>query len=438
MKYLFLILVLFSIPSFSQNNPGKLLYNYPSSGSIGLQDTTYALNGLLKIPQTTSGVTLTVPSPSIIGQDQDFVIMNVSPNGTCFTLSPGGVICAGEGIRFRWSRFAWVCAGTGNGTTSRGANLVMATPDGSSGFMGLRALTANDIAGAGAITSEVDPVWTAASSNYFTSTQSDARYLQSFTETDPTVPSNVKAITGTEITNWNAAYSWGNHAGLYALLSGSYTNPAWIISLPNSKITYSGTTSQYVRGDGSLATLPSPGTGTVTSVGLSSTDLAISGSPVATSGTITADLNTTGVSASTYFGTFTVDTKGRITAATTMGAATAIASGARNFNQAYQISTTRYTTIAVSPQVTCALSLSGGEEGEAILEISANGSSGWIYCGQISSSNLGTLTIGLNTTQTSGGELRQNLPPGYYWRLRTNNTTGTPAFSFNGGNEITY
>lgn len=347
MKYIFLILLFLSLTAYSQNNPGRLLYNYPSSGSIGLQDTTYALNGLLKIPQTTAGVTLTVPDPSIIGQDQDFVIMNVSPNGTCFTLNPGGVLCPGEGLRFRWSRYQWVCVGTGNGSTSRGANLVMATPNGFSGFMSLRSLTTSDIS-------------------------------------------------------------------------------------------FGGTTSQYVRGDGSLATLPSPGTGTVTSAGLSSTDLSVSGSPITTSGSITANLTTTGVSSGTYFGTFTVDTKGRITASTTMGAASAISSGGRNFNQAYQISSTRYTAISVSPQVSCSLSLTGGQAGEAILEISANGSSGWIYCGQVSASNTGTLTIGLNTVQISGGELRQNLPPGYYWRLRTNNTTGTPTFTFNGGNEITY
>lgn len=37
-------------------------------------------------------------------------------------------------------------------------------------------------------------------------------YLTSFTETDPTVPAHVKAITTTNISNWNTAYSWGNHA----------------------------------------------------------------------------------------------------------------------------------------------------------------------------------------------------------------------------------
>jgi hypothetical protein len=42
-------------------------------------------------------------------------------------------------------------------------------------------------------------------------------------ETDPTVPSWVKAITSTQISNWDSAYTWGNHAGLYSLLGHSHT-----------------------------------------------------------------------------------------------------------------------------------------------------------------------------------------------------------------------
>jgi len=42
----------------------------------------------------------------------------------------------------------------------------------------------------------------------------------------------------------------------YASLTGSYSNPSWITSLAQSKVTYTGTTAQYIRGDGTLATLP--------------------------------------------------------------------------------------------------------------------------------------------------------------------------------------
>jgi hypothetical protein len=40
-------------------------------------------------------------------------------------------------------------------------------------------------------------------------------FLTSFTETDPTVPYHVKIISISDVANWNLAYGWGNHAGLY-------------------------------------------------------------------------------------------------------------------------------------------------------------------------------------------------------------------------------
>ena len=40
--------------------------------------------------------------------------------------------------------------------------------------------------------SETDPIWASDKTYYYTKLQSDARYLQSFTETDPTVPAWAK------------------------------------------------------------------------------------------------------------------------------------------------------------------------------------------------------------------------------------------------------
>lgn len=44
-------------------------------------------------------------------------------------------------------------------------------------------------------------------------------------ETDPTVPAHVKAITSTQITNWDASFGWGNHSTQGYLKSFTETDP---------------------------------------------------------------------------------------------------------------------------------------------------------------------------------------------------------------------
>jgi hypothetical protein len=46
-------------------------------------------------------------------------------------------------------------------------------------------------------------------------------------ESDPTVPANVKAITAANISNWSAAYGWGNHATQGYLKSYTESDPIW-------------------------------------------------------------------------------------------------------------------------------------------------------------------------------------------------------------------
>lgn len=205
------------------------------------------------------------------------------------------------------------------------------------------------------------------------------------------------------------------------------------IELPSQ----TGNSGKVLSTTGTVTTWINSNSGIVTSVGLTSTDFTVSGSPVTTSGNITANLTTTGVATGTY-DWVTVDTKGRVTAAGNTPLPTAIASGARNFNQAYQLSSTRPSFISISAQLSCNLSLTGGQAGNVQLQLSANGSSGWVTYGTITASNTGTLTVGLNTTQVSGGQLTVPIPTGYYWRALTTNTTGTPTYTFNGGYEIIY
>ena len=95
----------------------------------------------------------------------------------------------------------------------------------------------------GSAGSETDPVFTASPAQGITGTNitnwnsaygwgdhASAGYLTSVSETDPVfVESAANGITGTNITNWNAAYGWGNHASVGYLTSAtlSETDPVF-------------------------------------------------------------------------------------------------------------------------------------------------------------------------------------------------------------------
>lgn len=140
---------------------------------------------------------------------------------------------------------------------------------------------------------------TAADLLYYPLSTNPAGYLISFTETDPTVPAAVKAITNTQISNWDTAYGWGDHAtagyltsavaastyvplnrnitingttfdlsvdrswtistasGTWGSITGTLSSQTDLQNALNTKFDNpSGTTLQYLRGDGSLATFP--------------------------------------------------------------------------------------------------------------------------------------------------------------------------------------
>jgi hypothetical protein len=108
--------------------------------------------------------------------------------------------------------------------------------------------------------------------------------------TFPTIPGGtVTAVTATApITSTGGTTPDIAMPSANSLTNGYLLSSDWLIF--NGKFnTPTGTTLEYVRGDGSLATFPAIPTGTVTSVG---TTGLISGGPITTSGTITTSMAT--------------------------------------------------------------------------------------------------------------------------------------------------
>lgn len=77
---------------------------------------------------------------------------------------------------------------------------------------------------------------------YYDKTQSDARYLQTFNEIDPVFFGSPSfGITAPLITNWNTAFSWGNHASVgyaTAVNTMTFTNKSGNISQWTNNVGY--------------------------------------------------------------------------------------------------------------------------------------------------------------------------------------------------------
>jgi len=231
-----------------------------------------------------------------------------------------------------------------------------------------------------------------------------------------------------------------NITGLQSLLNAKASTTAL------SAVAFSGAYAD-LSGKPSLATVattgnyydllnrPATGTGgTVMSVAMSSSDFSIVGSPVTTTGTFIANLNTSGVATGTYSGV-TVNNKGIVTTGTTRG----FGYTARTLDTCFQISATRDVLVNYSVDIAATLSLVTGQTGTVFLEVSDNSgcSTNTQELSRAVNGNTGTLTIGLNITQNVTGQVSGVVPAGKYVKLRTANTVGTPTFNYRSGQEVT-
>lgn len=216
-------------------------------------------------------------------------------------------------------------------------------------------------------------------------------------------------------------------ASLTSSLSGYATTAAMSAGLATKFTTPSGSTAQYVRGDGSLAALPAAGSGTVTSI---TAGAGLSGGTITGSGTIS--LPNIG-SASTY-ANVTTDAQGRVASGTVRSQAAA----ARALNTAFQVSATRDALVNYSVQITVTASIAGGQSGDVLLEMASD--SGFTTNVQtLSIAGLGqtySLAVAIQGVQPQTAAVSGYIPAGYYARLRTVNNTGTPTYALRAGQEV--
>jgi hypothetical protein len=229
-------------------------------------------------------------------------------------------------------------------------------------------------------------------------------------------------------------------------LSGYATTAALSSGLATKFNTPTGTTSQYVRGDGSLGTTPVVPTnvsaftndsGYITGVTASQINSAIGYTPYDASNPsgyvnqagarASVSLTTTGSGAATYnSSTGVLNIPAPVTRSYTYPT--------RALNTAFQISATREAMVSYSVDITVAALLLAGTSGRVYLEYADN-----------STMTTNLITVG-STANSIGGVLNVNnlatanlaglIPAGKFVRLRTANVSGTPTFTFQSAQEV--
>lgn len=222
--------------------------------------------------------------------------------------------------------------------------------------------------------------------------------------------------TGTVATARLPALSISQTTGLQTALDGKFPAPT-------------GSAAQYIRGDGSLATLPAPGTGTVTSI---TAGTGLSGGTITLSGTIS--MPNTGT-AGTY-STVTTDAQGRVTAGTALsindapGRTLVTTTSATGF----QISATRVAEVCYEGSFSTTSTIGGPSSASVFLETADTNSTtpgDWTIKAQQTYTNTITLAVVLNQVQGNNWSFCRYIPAGKFVRIRAGSITGTASATLN-------
>lgn len=113
------------------------------------------------------------------------------------------------------------------------------------------------------------------------------------------------------------------------------------------------------------------------------------------------------------------------------------AAATRALNTIFQVSASRPALVSYSVQLTVTASLTGGQQGDVVLEI-ASDAAFTTAVQTVSITGLGqtySLAVAIQGVQPQTGVVMGVVPAGYYARLRTVSTTGAPVFTYRAGQE---
>jgi len=192
-----------------------------------------------------------------------------------------------------------------------------------------------------------------------------------------------------------------------------------------------------------LTNKPTIPTGSVTSVGVISTDLSISGSPVTTSGSFTLNLNTSGVSSGTY-NSVIVNNKGIVTGGTNMSITNnpartivTVAAAANGWQPTGGATRNYEVNYSVNISATSAI-IAGSSSVTVVLETALTNSPNagdWTIIGKMSNAQTVSLAITLQIIQPLMRNITRKIPAGSWVRLRSI-ITGTGSAVYDSGQEI--
>jgi hypothetical protein len=115
-------------------------------------------------------------------------------------------------------------------------------------------------------------------------------------------------------------------------------------------------------------------------------------------------------------------------------------SATRSFNTVFQVSSSRNAVVSYSGSITTTANITSGQDGSIILEMASD--SGFTanvqQLAKMRNSQVYTLAVAIQGVQTITSTLSGFVPAGYYVRLRTVNTTGTPTYAYDMGQETLY